>query len=233
MRRVLRRTSMLQNDIAQMMSEGRVKLDPIINSSDVSVQKVELSADGRNATVWWDVEWRATSKNERREIGRALEQASYNLRMTIAKARRMRVAPRIDWKWGGELITAQEDVMDETMESIRRHIVKVDPEWDPETFDLEVEEEDHTLWEQRVEEEELQSQRTGQSDWMNSGVDWWEEETEETLATIALSLQQIRSTAWGLLVDGSERLDGRPPTVAMCTTVVPRIFLCNLTIYEE
>ena len=67
--------------------------------------------------------------------------------------------------------------MDETMESIRRHIVKVDPEWDPETFDLEVEEEDHTLWEERVEEEELQSQRTGQSDWMNSGVDWWEEET--------------------------------------------------------
>ena len=154
MRHRARRASRFHDDVAQMLSEGRVKLGQGVDAGEIAVQKVELSADGRNATVWWDVELRAMTARERRNVDDALDRASYRLRMTIAKARRMRVAPRIEWKWGGEQIAARQDALVETMEKIRRRIVKDDPEWDPEVVDAEVEVEGKAWWTRRTAVEE-------------------------------------------------------------------------------
>ncbi len=118
----------LRDDIAMMLESGRVQLNPVVHggrehkkskqnkrkrrggavgapetvvieSSEVDVVDVELSPDMRNATVWWTAPTRATlSGEERAAVTAALGKCSYKLRMTIAKARRLRVAPRLEWR---------------------------------------------------------------------------------------------------------------------------------------
>ena len=130
-RHAARRSIRLQSDISEMLCSGRVKLSKGVDASEIIVQKVELSGDGRNATIWWDIDLRETSFKERAIISGALSRASYKIRMIVAKARRMRVAPRLEWKWGGETISEREDTMASTMESIRDSILLNEPEWNP------------------------------------------------------------------------------------------------------
>ena len=118
----------LRDDIVTMLESGRVQLNAVvhnggkqrknkkrkkrkqergtriagtvvIDSSEVDVVDVELSPDMRNATVWWTAPTHMTlSAKEREAVTAALSKCSYKLRMTIAKARRMRVAPRLEWR---------------------------------------------------------------------------------------------------------------------------------------
>jgi hypothetical protein len=57
-----------------------------------------MSPDGKNVTILWDVTSIPFDSKQLQTVQQALNRASYKIRTTIASARRMRSAPRLEWK---------------------------------------------------------------------------------------------------------------------------------------
>ena len=91
--------------IILLFAQGRVKLDGF-DPSYLDILEIDISPDGRNATIRWDVTEIPMTKIQLSTLQNSLDRASYKIRTTITSAKRMRVAPRLEWRHDRKRVAA-------------------------------------------------------------------------------------------------------------------------------
>ena len=102
--------ALIHEAICTLFSTNRVQLNGF-DPTNVDILDVNMSPDGKNVTIMWDVTAQELNPKEIKLLQTALDRASYKIRTTIASAKRLRSAPRLEWRNDRQRV-AQEATMD-------------------------------------------------------------------------------------------------------------------------